>query len=109
MVNVPVNAAGMRTDPPPSVPTASGALPAAPAPAAPPLDPPGGREGAQGVRVIPVSGPSVTPFQANSGVVVLPTITAPASRSRATAGESSGQGPSAPIVVEPRRVGCPRV
>ncbi|GAA13719.1 putative acetyl-CoA synthetase [Gordonia alkanivorans NBRC 16433] len=39
-----------------------------------------------GLRVTPVRGLSVTPFHPNSGVVTLPSITAPASRSRATAG-----------------------
>src|SRR5688572_25410972 len=76
-VNVPVKAAGMRTEPPPSVPTASGASPAATAAAAPPLEPPGVRARFQGFRLTPVSGLSVTPFHPNSGVVVLPTITAP--------------------------------
>jgi hypothetical protein len=36
----PVAAAGMRTDPPPSDPGATGSRPAATATAAPPLDPP---------------------------------------------------------------------
>ena len=49
-------------------------------------------EGSHGLRVTPVSGLSVTPFQPNSGVVVLPTSTAPCSRSRATAGASSSHG-----------------
>ena len=39
-----------------------------------------------GFRVTPVSGLSVTPFQPNSGVVVLPRNTAPCSRMRATGG-----------------------
>ena len=44
-----------------------------------------------GLRVIPVSGLSPIAFQPNSGVVVLPSITAPASRNRAIAGASSDQ------------------
>ncbi len=63
----------------------------------------------QGLRVIPVSGPSVTPFQPNSGVVVLPSSTAPCSRSRATTGASSFHGPFGSMVFEPRKVGQPRV
>src|SRR5205814_5554781 len=54
------------------------------------------------------SGLSVTPFQPNSGVVVLPSSTAPASRKRATAGASSSHGPFGSIVFEPRSVGQPR-
>src|SRR6187200_2479659 len=68
----PVNEHGMRIEPPPSVPTASGPMPDATAAAAPPEDPPGVFAGFHGLRVMPVSGLSVTPFQPNSGVVVLP-------------------------------------
>ncbi len=47
---------------------------------------------------MPVSGESVTPFQPNSGVVVLPRITAPWARSRAVLGASSStrSGPDRP-------------
>ena len=68
-------------------------MPAATAAAPPPEEPPGVFAGFQGLRVMPVSGLSVTPFQPNSGVVVLPSSTAPCSRSRATAGASSFHGP----------------
>src|SRR5689334_24245793 len=67
----PVKAQGMRIEPPPSVPIASGPMPEATAAAAPPEEPPGVIFGFHGLRVMPVSGPSVTPFQPNSGVVVL--------------------------------------
>src|SRR5579864_608054 len=87
--NMPVNPAGIRIDPPPSVPTASAPIPAATATAAPPLLPPGVFDGFQGLRVIPVSELSVTAFQPNSGVVVLPRVIAPCSRNRAVAGASS--------------------
>src|ERR1044071_5973538 len=105
----PENAQGMRIEPPPSVPTASGPMPEATAAAAPPEDPPGVFAGFQGLRVMPVSGLSVTPFQPNSGVVVLPSNTAPASRSLAVAGASSFHGPFGSTVFEPRRVGHPSV
>src|SRR3954471_9676047 len=82
----PVKLHGMRIDPPPSVPMASGPIPEASAAAAPPEEPPGVLSGFHGLRVMPVSGLSVTPFQPNSGVVVLPRNRAPFSRSRATAG-----------------------
>ena len=72
-------------------------------------NPPGVIFGFHGLRVIPVSGPSVTPFQPNSGVVVLPSSTAPCSRSRATTGASSFHGPLGSMVFEPRSVGQPRV
>ena len=49
----PVYAAGRRVDPPPSVPRASGTLPAATAATEPPLEPPGVNAGFQGLRVVP--------------------------------------------------------
>ena len=52
---MPQNAAGMRTEPAPSVPTLSGPSPAATAAAVPPDDPPGVRLGSHGLRVMPVS------------------------------------------------------
>jgi hypothetical protein len=109
MPKIPVKLAGIRIEPPPSVPTASGPMPLATATAAPPEDPPGVLPVFQGLRVMPVSGLSVTPFQPNSGVVVLPMSTAPCSRSLAVAGASSFHGPFGSIVFDPRRVGQPRV
>src|SRR5271168_4764142 len=84
-------------------------MPQAAATAAPPLDPPGVMAGFQGLRAIPVSGESVTPFQPNSGVVVLPSRTAPASRRRATEGASSSHGWFGSTALEPRRVDQPLV
>ena len=66
MPNSPVKPHGMRIEPPPSVPTASGPMPEATAAAAPPEEPPGVFALFQGLRVMPVSGLSVTPFQPNS-------------------------------------------
>ncbi len=63
--------------------------------------------GSMRLRVIPVSGLSPTAIQPNSGVVVLPRMTAPASLSRATAGESSVSGAFS-VKCEPRLVGNPR-
>ena len=88
---------------------AKGASRAASAAALPPDDPPGVLLKSQGLRVIPVKGESVTPFQPYSGVVVLPSSTAPASRSRATAGASSFQACCGSIALEPRKVGQPLV
>src|SRR5690606_34295699 len=97
------------TEPPPSVPIDQAPRPSRTAAADPPLDPPAVSAGSHGLPVAPHAGESVTPFQPNSGVVVLPSSTAPASRSRATAGASSGHGPAAPISELPRRVGHPAV
>src|SRR5665213_3955324 len=99
----------MRMEPPPSVPSASGANRAASAADDPPEEPPGVLFLFQGLRVMPVSGESVEPFQPYSGVVVLPISTAPASFSRATVGASSSHGPFGSTVSEPRRVGQPLV
>ncbi|CAB4591847.1 unannotated protein [freshwater metagenome] len=81
---MPHHAAGMRTDPPMSLPSASATQPLATAAAEPPLDPPGVREGSCGLRVTPHSGLSVMPAWANSGVLVLPTMMAPASSNDCT-------------------------
>src|SRR3954469_12298464 len=59
--NRPLNEQGMRMEPPPSVPRASGPIPEASAAAAPPEEPPGVLSLFQGLRVMPVSGLSVTP------------------------------------------------
>ena len=97
----------MRTEPPASVPIAALPIPAASAAADPPLDPPGVFEKSQGLRVMPLSGQSVTPFQPNSGMVVLPMTIAPASRARATEGESSLSGVSGSDSLEPLSVAQP--
>ena len=68
----PVRQPGMRTEPPPSVPSAIGVMPAATEAAAPALEPPGVFCRFHGLRVMPVSGLSPTPLQPNSLVVVLP-------------------------------------
>src|SRR5262249_60153982 len=80
----PQPGAGIRTDPPPSLPWASGASPAATAAAAPPLEPPGVRDASHGLRQSPFSSDSVTAIVPNSGVFVLPITTNPASRIRRT-------------------------
>src|SRR5437764_7557582 len=106
---MPQNEAGIRIEPPASVPTANGEMPARTAAALPPLLPPGVRSRFHGLRVMPVNGESVAPFQPNSGVVVLPKKTAPAARSRADDGASSAQGWFGSIVREPNSRGQPRV
>src|SRR5438477_12424860 len=106
---MPQNVDGMRMDPAPSVPTASGPMPEATAAAAPPDDPPGVILVFHGLRVMPVSRLSVVPLIPNSGVFVLPSNTAPASRKRAVAGASTFQGCFGSTVRDPRNVGQPRV
>src|SRR5678816_3325838 len=86
----PQKLAGMRIDPAPSEPIASGPSPAATAAAPPPVEPPGVRVGSHGLRDSPNSGLSVEPRQANSGRLVRPTKIAPAARKPATLGVSSG-------------------
>src|SRR3954464_2206594 len=85
----PLQAAGIRVEPPPSIAIASGAIPLATATAAPPLEPPEERQASQALRVRPNRGESVRHLLPNSGVVVLPIRIAPAPRSRATATASS--------------------
>src|SRR6476661_2418161 len=80
--------AGMRIEPPPSLPCATGARPPATAAAAPPLEPPGVRDVSQGLRQSPFNADSVMPIDPNSGVFVLPRITKPASRIRRTTAAS---------------------
>src|SRR5262245_1156525 len=82
-------AAGMRIDPPASVPSAMGTAPAATVAAEPALEPPELRSVFQGFRVMPVNGEMPVPFQPNSGVVVLPMMIVPASMRRCTIGAFS--------------------
>ena len=96
----------MRIDPPPSVPMWKTPMPRAAAAAAPPLDPPAVLLGSQGLAVAPKTTLSVVPFQPNSGELVFPISTAPASRSRATVGASSSEMTAAPAR-EHRRSGQP--
>src|SRR6266496_6778061 len=81
---MPQQAAGIRIEPPESVPSAASARPAASAAAEPPLDPPAIRPGAAGFGTVPKCGFSdVIPY-ANSCMLVLPTFAYPASASRRT-------------------------
>src|SRR5207248_3292813 len=89
----PVNAAGMRVEPPPSDAVQNGTTPAATAAADPPLDPPGVRVGSHGLRVVPHALVWVKQTVPNSGAAVLPTGTPPAARMRATCTESAAAGP----------------
>lgn len=76
--------AGIRSEPPPSLPCATATMAAATAAADPPLEPPGERAGSQGLRVAPNAVDRVSGDMASSGVLVRPRNTIPAARSRST-------------------------
>src|SRR5687768_13324505 len=95
-------------EPPVSVPIASGASYAARLAADPPPEPPGIRVRSHGLNVGPYAEYSVDEPIANSSMFVLPSITRPASRSRATTVESYG-GTHPSRIFEPQVVGTPRV
>ena len=80
----PQHDAGIRIEPPPSEPCASGTMPAATAAPEPPDEPPGVRSRSHGLRVGPKRRGSVQGTIPNSGLDVLPTITKPALRMRRT-------------------------
>src|SRR4051794_6929657 len=100
-----VQAAGIRIEPAPSEPSATGTIPAATAAADPPEDPPGVYSRFQGLRVAPKAGPSVNGHCPSSQALVLPTITAPAARNRRTDSPSPVAGPISPR--QPNLVGSP--
>ncbi len=87
---MPQNAAGQRTEPPVSVPSARSASPAATAAAEPPEEPPGTRETSRGLRVGPKPEFSVVVPMPNSSMLVLPLISPPAAFTSATAWASYG-------------------
>src|SRR5262249_14758835 len=80
----PLQLAGMRIDPPPSLPCATGTMPVVTATADPPLEPPGVRDGSHGLCVGPYATGSVVGTRPSSGVFVRPQHTKPASRNRRT-------------------------
>ena len=76
--NSPQQPAGMRIDPPPSLPWAMGTMPAATAAAEPPEDPPLERPVSHGLRVGPKASGSVVIDVPSSGAFVRPRTTKPA-------------------------------
>ena len=74
----------MRSEPPPSLPWATGTNPAATAAAEPPEEPPGVWSSSHGLRVGPVCRGSVVGRIPNSAMFVVPMTTKPAARSRRT-------------------------
>jgi len=79
-----VKAAGFRREPPVSLPSAIGSMPVVRATAAPPLLPPTVFRTLYGFTVVPNTGLKVLEPAPNSGVLVLPTVIAPAVRSERT-------------------------
>src|SRR5262245_15547241 len=79
----PLNAAGLRTDPPVSEPMAAGANPAATATPEPLLEPPGTRCApcqSHGLRGVPMCALVPDPPNANSAMCVFPRIAIPDDR-----------------------------
>src|SRR5450432_1262152 len=74
----PHTLAGMRTEPPPSLPWANGARPAATAAPAPPLEPPADFDRSHGVRAGGATSGSVYAGAPNSAAFDLPSVTVPA-------------------------------
>src|ERR1700761_4187118 len=89
---IPQQAAGIRTEPPVSVPRATSASPAATATAEPLDDPPGSRPGSSGFTGVPDHAFTPLADQHSSVTLVLPTIRAPARRAAATTGPSATAG-----------------
>src|SRR6478752_4204617 len=102
----PLQAAGMRIEPPPSLAPAAGTIPAATAAPDPPDEPPGVRVTSHGFRAGPHSTDSVMPLAPNSGVLVLPKTTSPASRKRRVTSACS-VATSSTSACEPLVVGNP--
>ena len=79
----PQKAAGIRIEPPTSLPTSTGDSPAATAAADPPDEPPGVLVGSHGLFVRPNSSLTVWMSYSHEARLVFPTMIAPAARSRA--------------------------
>ncbi len=102
----PQQEAGMRSEPPPSLPCAAGTMRAATAAAEPPEEPPGVCSRFQGLRQGPRASGSVTALIPNSGALVWPKSTRPAALSRWTTPLSS-VGTTPARNREPPVTGCP--
>src|SRR5439155_26967575 len=106
--SMPQKAAGWRIEPPVSVPSPPAARPAATAAAGPPDEPPGTRVRSHGLRVGLNVECSVEDPIANSSMLPLPSITAPAAVRRAmTVASYGGTKPSS--ILEPQVAVPPRV
>ena len=90
---MPQHVAGLRSDPPMSLPRPIGLMPLASADASPPEEPPVVRPGCHGLRVRPCSEESVWTRSAMSGQLLRAIGTAPACFMRSTTGESRAAAP----------------
>ena len=99
--NTPQNEAGIRIEPPMSVPISNEVSPAATAAAAPPDDPPGTRSAFHGFTVVPNIGLKAWTSPDQRGRFVLPNTIAPAAFSAATVGASCCGTCSASSVAPP--------
>ena len=106
MPKQPVKAAGMRIEPPPSVPRCRAPMPSTVAATAPAEEPPVVMRVSQGLRVMPVSGLSLVAFQPYSGMAVLPSMTAPV-LAQAGGGGRVGLPGLGGVRREPKRAGMP--
>jgi hypothetical protein len=88
MLAMPQQWAGLRSEPPMSLPSPIALIPLASAEASPPLDPPAVTFGFHGLRVRPCSDESVWTRRPRSGRLLRPIGIAPAARIRATTGAS---------------------
>ncbi len=88
----PQNDAGLRSEPPVSVPSAASTIPAATATAEPPLEPPGMRSRSHGLRQAPHAWFCVVAPKLSCSRLAFATTTAPAARSRRTAVASAAAG-----------------
>ena len=95
MEAMPQHVAGLRSEPPMSLPKPSGLMPEASAAPSPPLEPPVVRVGCHGLWVTPCSELSVVTRSPRSGRLVRPMGMAPAARARSTSGASMGATASA--------------
>ena len=87
---MPQALAGLRSEPPRSLPSPSALMPVASATASPPLEPAAVRAAFHGLRVSPCRLLSVCTRKAMSGMLLRPIAIAPAARMRSTTGASTG-------------------
>ena len=105
---IPQQAAGIRTEPPVSVPNATSASPVATATAEPLDDPPGTRSGSTGFTGPPDHEFTPLADQHSSSRLVLPTILAPDRRAAATTAASLAAGLACSAITwQPTVVGRP--
>src|SRR3954468_14040140 len=103
---MPLNADGMRIEPPWSPPSARSTSPAATSAALPLELPPVVRDGSQGLRTGPVHEVWLPPEKQRSSQTALPVIVVPAARSRLTT-VASREGTKPSSVCEPFIIGTP--